>query len=116
MLVNQLFEDAWSGPNNSWHNQGQDDQWHGTDDMWHSEGGSVAEDFNVANIVTNENTATLSDIITARELMGKAVADPRNEKHMYFEFLKHLRNKHGSEYSTRVHQSAAKLALAKEQD
>jgi hypothetical protein len=56
----------------------------------------------------------MSDIITARELMGKAVDDPKNEKHMYFEFLKHIRNKHGREYSTKVHQHAAKLALAKE--
>ena len=94
MLVTELFEDAWSGANNAWHNQGQDDQWHGTTDMWHSteQGSGMVEDFNVANIVTNENTATMSDIITARELMGKAVNDPRNEKHMYFEFLKHELN------------------------
>ena len=117
MLITQLFEDAWSGPNNAWHNQGQDDQWHGTDDMWHSieQGSGMVEDFAVANMVTNEN-ATMSDIVTARELMGKAVEDPNNEKHMYFEFLKHLRNKHGSEYSTKVHQHAAKLALDKDND
>ena len=34
----------------------------------------------------------------------------------YFEFLKYLREKHGETYSTRIHQKAAKLALAKEQD
>lgn len=117
MLVTELFEDSWSGPNNAWHNQGQDDQWHGTDDMWHSQeqGSGMVEDFNVANIVTNE-TAMMSDIITARQLAGKAVDDPLHEKHMYFEFLKHIREKHGSQYSTEVHQKAAKLALAKEYD
>lgn len=116
MLITQLIEDAWSGPNNAWHNQGSDDQWHGTDDMWHSteQGSGMVEDFSVTNLVTTESTATMSDIITARELMGKAVEDPKNEKHMYFEFLKHIRNKHGREYSTKVHQHAAKLALAKE--
>ena len=116
MRIKDLFEDSWSGPNNAWHNQGQDDQWYNGNDEWHgSQSGNMIEDFAVANIVTNEN-ATMSDIITARELMGKAVQDPKNEKHMYFEFLKHLRNTHDSEYSTHVHQSAAKLALAKEQD
>lgn len=64
----------------------------------------------------NEMTAELSDIVTARELIGKARQDAGQFKHKYFEFLKHLRNKHGSDYSTRIHQKAAKLALAKEQD
>ena len=117
MRIKDLFEDSWSGPDNAWHNQGQSDQWYDGNDQWHGQNsGNMAEDFAVANIVTNENTATMSDIITARELMGKAVDDPKNEKHMYFEFLKHLRNKHGSDYSTKVHQHAAKLALAKYND
>jgi hypothetical protein len=116
MLIKDLFEDSWSGPNNAWHNQGQDDQWYNGNDEWHgSQSGNMIEDFAVANMITNENS-TMSDIITARELMGKAVQDPKNEKHMYFEFLKHIRNQHGSEYSTKVHQHAAKLALAKERD
>jgi hypothetical protein len=64
----------------------------------------------------NEMAEEMSDIITARELIGQAIQDARQFKHDYFEFLKHLRSKHGSEYSTRIHQKAAKLALAKEQD
>jgi hypothetical protein len=116
MLITQLFEDSWSGPDNAWHNQGQGDQWYDGNDQWHGQNsGNMIEDFAVANMVTNE-TATMSDIVTARGLMGRAVEDPRNEKHMYFEFLKHLRNKHGSDYSTKVHQHAAKLALAKDND
>ena len=116
MLVKDLFEDSWSGPDNAWHNQGQGDQWYDGNDQWHGKNsGNMIEDFAVANMVTNE-TATMSYIVTSRELMCKAVEDPRNEKQMYFEFLKHLRNNHGSEYSTKVHQHAAKLALAKEQD
>ena len=109
MRITDLFEDSWSGPNNAWHN-GQEDQWSNGNDEWHGQAsGNMAEDFNVANIVTNEDTE-LSDIITARELAGAAMRDPQNKKHMYFEFLKHLRTKHGHEYSTRVHQKAAKLA------
>ena len=64
----------------------------------------------------NEMAEEMSDIITARELIGQAVQDARQFKHEYFEFLKYLRDKHGSEYSTHVHQKAAKLAIAKEQD
>jgi hypothetical protein len=64
----------------------------------------------------NEMAEEMSDIITARELIGQAVRDARQFKHEYFEFLKHLRDKHGSDYSTRIHQKAAKLAVAKEQD
>lgn len=64
----------------------------------------------------NETTNELSDIITARELIGHATRDADQFKHKYFEFLKHLRNKHGADYSTRIHQKAAKLAMAKEQD
>jgi hypothetical protein len=64
----------------------------------------------------NEMTAELSDIVTARELIGRAMQDAQQYKHQYFEFLKHLRSKYGSEYSTYIHQKAAKLAQAKEQD
>ena len=59
----------------------------------------------------NENSE-LSDIISARELIGRAISDPQNYKHKYFEFLKHLRTLHGSDYSTKIHQKAAKLAQA----
>jgi len=64
----------------------------------------------------NEMAEELSDIVTARELIGQAVQDANEFKHKYFEFLKYLREKHGEKYSTHIHQKAAKLALAKEQD
>lgn len=64
----------------------------------------------------NEMAEEMSDIITAREMIGQAIQDSRQFKHEYFEFLKHLRDKNGSDYSTRIHQKAAKLAIAKEQD
>lgn len=109
MFINELLkEDDWSGPNNAWHNGGAD-QWHDGVDQWH---GETNEDFAVANMVTTEDS-TVSDVITARELINGAVRDPQNEKHKYFEFLKHLRTKHGAEYSTRIHQKAAELAKDK---
>lgn len=64
----------------------------------------------------SEMAEELSDIVTAREMIGQAIQDSKQFKHRYFEFLKHLREKHGEEYSTRVHQKAAKLAIAKERD
>ena len=63
-----------------------------------------------------EMAEELSDIVTARELIGQAMRDAREFKHKYFEFLKHIREKHGEEYSTKIHQKAAKLAIAKERD
>lgn len=63
-----------------------------------------------------EMAEEMSDIITARGLIGQAVSDANEFKHKYFEFLKYLREKHGETYSTLIHQKAAKLALAKEQD
>jgi hypothetical protein len=62
----------------------------------------------------NEMAEELSDIVTARELIGQAIADP-DRKHEYFDFLKHLRHKNGADYSILIHQKAAKLALAKEE-
>ncbi len=64
----------------------------------------------------NEMAEELSDIITARELIGQAVRDAIEFKHKYFEFLKYLREKHGEKYSTHIHQKAAKLAIAKEEN
>jgi len=124
MLIKELFlEDQWSGPNNSWNNgtdlfhspdqdpytgpQSDADEWYNGRDQWHS----VSEDFAVTNIVTHES-ADYGDIVTARELIGRALHDPLNEKHRYFEFLKNLRKTKGSDYSTTVHQHAAKLAHA----
>lgn len=51
----------------------------------------------------------LSDIITARELIGRALSNTA-EKYKYFDFLKYIRNKHGEDYSTQVHQKASQLA------
>ena len=53
--------------------------------------------------------ASMSDIITAKDYIAHAISDP-NRKYEYFEFLKSLRSRHGAEYSTHVHQQAAKLA------
>jgi len=66
------------------------------------------EDFAVANMVTTEDSIW-SDVIRARELIGAALRDPKNHRHKYFEFLKNLRDHQGSEYSTQVHQKAARL-------
>lgn len=116
MLVRDLFEyDAWSGPDDQWYSQSSD-PWYNGDDQWHgtNSGDMMEEDFAVTNMVATEDEhASLSDIVTARELIGRAVRDPLNQKHKYFEFLKHLRTKHGAEYSTRVHQKAAELAREK---
>lgn len=53
--------------------------------------------------------ASMSDIITAKDYIAHAISNP-NRKYEYFEFLKSLRSRHGAEYSTHVHQQAAKLA------
>ena len=107
MLVKDLFEDSWSGPGNAWHDQGQSDQWYDGQDQWHT--APTTEDFAVANMVTNE--ADMSDIITARGLIGHALRD-HDKRHKYFDFLRYLEKKRDSEYSTHVHQQAAKLAKA----
>ena len=51
----------------------------------------------------------ISDIIQARELIGRALHNTV-EKVTYFNFLKYLRKKYGADYSTRIHQEASKLA------
>jgi len=112
MLVAELFEDSWTGPDNQWYGQGTD-AWTDGNDEWHGQSsGNMIEDLAVANMVTTESSE-LSDIITARELIGAATRDPLTQKHKYFEFLNHIRTKHGDEYSTRVHQKAAELAREK---
>lgn len=60
----------------------------------------------------NENYE-MSHIIQARELAHKAALNP-SERQEYFDFLQHLRSKHGKEYSTRIHQDATKLDNIKE--
>ena len=113
MLVRDLFEyNAWYGPDDPWHTQGGDDQWHNGNDEWHGQNsGNMAEDFSVTNLVATESSE-VSDIISARSLMLRAVKDS-NERHRYFEFLKHLRTKHGADYSTDIHQKASKLMQGK---
>lgn len=115
MRITDLFEyDAWHGTDDQWYSQSSD-PWYDGNDQWHGKdsGNMMEEDFAVANIVATEGTSEFSHIITARELIGEAIRDPQNEKHKYFEFLKHLTTKHGTDYSTRVHKKAAELARQK---
>lgn len=92
-----------------------DDQWSGGADSTYHTGKGMWEDLATTNYITNEDDhVDFGHIITARELIGRATQDPQNEKHRYFEYLKDLRNKFGKNYSTQVHQHAAKLATAKD--
>jgi hypothetical protein len=50
----------------------------------------------------------MSDVVTARQLAKAAINNPQTRQ-KYFDFLKHLREKHGKEYSTQVHQHATNL-------
>lgn len=61
----------------------------------------------------NEMAERMSDIITARELIGNALADS-SKKHEYFKFLEFIRRRSGKEYSTHIHQEASKLAKKKD--
>jgi hypothetical protein len=79
------------------------------------------EDVAIANMITtmdggnitNEmETSELTDLLDARALVKGALDDPMNKRHLYFEFLKHLRDSKGVEYSTRIHQKAAELTKA----
>jgi hypothetical protein len=112
MFISELFlkEDHWSGGETNTYHTGNG-AWNDGTDNWHNP--PTTEDFATSNLIQNE-TADMSDILTARELISNAVEDPINSKHKYFEFLKHLRTKYGSDYSTKIHQHAAKLAMAKE--
>ena len=53
-------------------------------------------------------SVSMSDVITARELIGQALKDT-HKKNEYFDFLSFLRKKYGQDYSTSVHQEASKL-------
>lgn len=68
---------------------------------------------NRTNMVAESNE--MADVITARSYANKAIRDP-NARQTYFDYLTHLRNKHGKEYSTAVHQKATKLANQVEED
>lgn len=63
----------------------------------------------VPNCVPVAEDNSMSDVIQARGYINQAIRNP-DSKHEYFNFLKSLRTKHGVEYSTHVHQQAAKLA------
>jgi hypothetical protein len=63
------------------------------------------QDFNPVIKEDNE----MSDVITARGLVHSALNDPAARQE-YFDYMTHLRNKHGKEYSTRIHQKATALA------
>lgn len=68
----------------------------------------------VPNCVPGEKGAMtedshMSDVISARDLIIQAIQNPKL-KYEYFDFLNHLRKKHGADYSTSIHQQAAKLA------
>jgi hypothetical protein len=75
----------------------------------------ATENWATSNYITNEMAEEMSDVVTARGLIGHALSDPKL-KDEYFEFLKHLRKHHGKDYSTRIHQTAAKLAKVKDRD
>lgn len=63
------------------------------------------QDFNTVIKEDNE----MSDVITARGLVNRALDNPAARQE-YFDYMTHLRNKHGKEYSTRIHQQATALA------
>ena len=55
----------------------------------------------------------LSHIVQARQLINQAVRNP-GQRQEYFDFMQHLRSKYGKEYSTKIHQDAAKMDNIKE--
>ena len=63
------------------------------------------QDFNP--IIKEDNE--VADVVTARGLVGKALDNPAARQE-YFDYMTHLRGKHGKEYSTRIHQKATALA------
>lgn len=118
-----VAEDQWTNQDNTyhigngqWHENGG--EWSGGENSTYHTGQGMWEDLATSNYITNENEhVDFGDIITARNLIGLSLDNPKEHKHKYFEFLKHLRNKAGEEYSTQVHQLAAKLAKsAKDSD
>jgi len=66
------------------------------------------------NPVVNEDNE-MSDVITARGLVTRALDNPAARQE-YFDYMTYLRNKHGKEYSTRIHQKATALCNTKETD
>ena len=106
----------WTNADNTYHTgngqwSDQVGQWSGGATNTYHTGDGMWEDMATSNYITNEHV-DFGDIITARELIGLALDDSKEHKHKYFEFLKHLRDTFSKEYSTQVHQHAAKLAKA----
>jgi len=60
------------------------------------------------NPVVKEDSE-MADVITARSLVNRALDNPAARQE-YFDYMTHLRNKHGKEYSIRIHQKATTLA------
>jgi len=60
------------------------------------------------NPVVKEDSE-MADVITARSLVNRALDNPAARQE-YFDYMTHLRNKHGKEYSIRIHQKATALA------
>lgn len=63
------------------------------------------QDFNTAVNEDNE----VADVVTAHGLVNRALSDTKARQE-YFDYMTHLRNKYGKEYSTRIHQKATALA------
>jgi hypothetical protein len=63
------------------------------------------QDFNPVIKEDNE----MSDVVTAHGLVNRALNDAEARQE-YFDYMTHLRGKHGKEYSTRIHQKATELA------
>ena len=109
MFISDLFENAEStstSPTTEAKRMSKKDPcWKG----YHMVGTKDKSGKQVPNCVPVSEDSHVSDVITARELINKAVNHP-DSKHEYFNFLKHLRTKHGADYSTQIHQQAAKLA------
>lgn len=85
---------------------------------YHMVGTKSKDSKEVPNCVSGEKgsmneTADLSHIIQARQLAHQAMTDT-SKRHEYFDFMKHLRDKHGKEYSIKIHQNATKLDSIKE--
>lgn len=53
-------------------------------------------------------STNMSDLLTAKSLASHAINNPE-ARHEYFDFLKSMREKHGPEYSTMIHQYSSKL-------
>lgn len=58
-------------------------------------------------VTEQANPAYMSDLLNAKELINNAISNPE-ARHKYFEYIKSLRAKYGTEYSTEIHKDASK--------